>query len=97
MVCADTFEMLTNGSYFGAVHCMYYAVIGDWWIIILYILTIFLTLIGTKNEGAVAGVSIVGAFAIRYYINPASQPIIYMLAAFSLAMILYRAIKNSDR
>lgn len=96
MAYTEPFQYLINGSYFKAVHLMYYAVIGNWWIILLYVFSVFAAYIGTKNNGITAVISILGALVLREYLPPLIHPVVYLIAAISLAMLLYKAFYSSD-
>jgi len=98
MTYREAFTELVNGSYFTAVNTAYTSVMGSWWIILLYILTLFIVYIKTRSEGAVAWVGLIGsAFMIlKGYLDVTVQPVLYLIAALSLAMLLYKAFSSKE-
>lgn len=88
------FTQLANGSIFQAVNTLYFGVMDAWWIIILFVFTLFAVQITTKEEGATAVIGIFGsAFLLRY--APTGMPVsihavIYLILVLSVAMLLYR-------
>ena len=89
---ATPFELLTNGSVFTAVYELHYGIMSHWWIILLFIFTVFAAQIGTKHEAITFLVSLMGtAFLILGgFIPSAIHWIFYLICVLTLAMVLYK-------
>ncbi len=92
MVYRQAFTELINGSYMMAVNTAYTSVMGNWWIVLLALLTLFMLYVKTRSAGAVAWVTIIGSsfLIIKEYVDVTIQPVLYLIAAMSLAMLLYK-------
>lgn len=93
MANATAYLHLQNGSYIQSAVSVYTAVMGDWWYIIMYVATLLLMYLWSRNDGAVAVMGLVGAAYMRFAtdISASFYPILYLIAVLNLAMLLYKA------
>lgn len=93
MANSTAYLHLQNGSYIQSVVSVYTAVMGDWWYIIIYISTLLLMYMWSRNDGAVAVLGLVGAAYLRFAtdISAALYPVLYLLVVLNLAMLMYKA------
>jgi len=100
MAYTQAFNELANASIFKAVDTMYFGILSYWWIMILFVFTLFSVQIATKEEGATAVVALAGsAFLLKY--APTGVPvtvhaILYLIMAISFAMLLYKVFGGKD-
>ena len=94
------YNLTMNGSWHSGVVSLFDIALGPWWKIFLFIFTILAVYITTKNEGATAGVTILGAAFLSYHLGSAVpiwiHGVIYLIAALSLAMVFYRALGRGE-
>lgn len=99
MVYYEPMEYLQNASYMDAISKVYTnAGLGSWWIIILFVFTLIMVGLGTRDEGVVGWVTLVGsALLISYGELPvAIHPVLYFFAVFGLAIGLWKTFSKGD-
>jgi hypothetical protein len=93
-------NLTMNGSWIDGATTLFDTALGPWWKIFLFTFLIFATYITTKNEGATAAVSILGAAFLSYHLGSAVpvwiHGIIYLIAALCLAMTLFKAMGRGE-
>jgi len=90
----EAINLMLNGSFFSGVNILYTIAMDQWWKIILFLFTLFITAIVTKNESAVALIGIVGSSFLAYQMPGAlsiAHGVLYIIILFSLSMLLYKA------
>jgi len=69
---------------------MYSAVMSDWWVILLFLFTLFIAQIGIKNEGITGVIGIVGSAALIFYLPVTVHWILYLILVLCIGMVLYK-------
>ena len=90
------FEYLTNGQPIMSVQAAYYNVMQWWWVILLFLLTIFMVYLMTRNLGLVSIISLLGSVVLATKLPGASSVMLYMIAAGSLAFVLYKMFGDRE-
>lgn len=90
------FEYLTGGHPILSVQAAYYNVMQWWWVILLFLLTIFMIYLMTRSLGLVSITSLLGSVVLAQKIPGASRVMLYMIAAVSLAFVLYKMFGDKE-
>lgn len=93
-------NLTLNGSWIDGAYELFYIATGPWFLIFLFIFTIFAVFITTKSEGATAGISILGAAFLSYHLGAAIpiwiHGVIYLISALCLAMVFFIAMGKGE-
>ncbi len=89
-------DNLTNGSVISAVTDLLNYSMGDWWLALLLLLTVFMVYATTRSEAAGFLVVIAG---VAYYFSSLSivvNPIFYALLVFGLAFVIFYFVGRGE-
>lgn len=94
------FNQLKDGNFTQAVSTLLFDSMSFWWVFLLFIITLFMVYIVTKEEAAVAFVGMAGS-AFLLYMIPEGMPVIahaifYLIIVLSIAMLLWRFLGKGE-
>ena len=88
--------LLNNQSIFRSSYELYTAATGSWWILALYIMTIFLIYMVSKSNGAVAAFGLLGVAVLGVYMEAQVLHIVYAIIVLGLAMLIYKSYSTRE-
>lgn len=97
---STAYDLLTNGSVIDAVNSLYDGATGDWWKIIIYVVTILGIYVVTKHEGTTAAACILLTAFLSYHFGSAVpvyiHGVIYVICALTLTALIFRAVGKGE-
>jgi phage-related holin len=90
------YEELVNGSVTAGSRMMYDYSFGEWFLPLLFLVSLVVVTLKIKSPAATVVYAIIGNVALASYLVPRAQMIFYLVLVFSLAMALFKVFGSRE-